>query len=251
VGQVAVVTGATSGIGLATARQLGQLGARIAVVHRDPAGLMRAQAALDSVGAGYLAVAADLASADQVLTIVPRVVDELGSIDILINCAGIAASLDFLGQTLEEWDNVLAVNLRAPFLLLQAVARQMIAQGHGGRIVNISSSSAFRAELAPPAYVSSKGGLSALTRSAAGALGRYDINVNGVVPGMTATPMVVESFGTDAEVQRQALSFGPLHNLLGRMSQPEDVAEMICFLCLPASRQLTGQLIHVSAGAVV
>jgi NAD(P)-dependent dehydrogenase (short-subunit alcohol dehydrogenase family) len=125
----------------------------------------------------------------------------------------------------------------------------MIERGGGGRIINLSSSSAFRARNSPLAYASSKAALVQLTRSAAAELGPHDINVNAVAPGITATPMT-QVIGNAEALQRVASS-GPLENLFHRVSQPEDVAAVILFLCLPASRQITGQTIHTSAGAVV
>jgi NAD(P)-dependent dehydrogenase (short-subunit alcohol dehydrogenase family) len=125
----------------------------------------------------------------------------------------------------------------------------MIDRGGGGRIVNLSSSSAFRARNSPMAYATSKAALVQLTRSAAAELGRYDINVNAIAPGITATGMT-QGFGDGAALERIA-SAGPLENLFHRVSQPEDVAAAVLFLCIPASRQITGQTIHTSAGAVV
>jgi NAD(P)-dependent dehydrogenase (short-subunit alcohol dehydrogenase family) len=132
---------------------------------------------------------------------------------------------------------------------MKHVARHMIDRGGGGRIVNLSSSSAFRARNSPMAYATSKAALVQLTRSAAAELGRYDINVNAIAPGITATGMT-KGFGDAAALERVA-SAGPLENLFHRVSQPEDVAAAVLFLCIPASRQITGQTIHTSAGAVV
>jgi NAD(P)-dependent dehydrogenase (short-subunit alcohol dehydrogenase family) len=115
-------------------------------------------------------------------------------------------------------------------------------------MVNISSSSAFRARQSLATYGAAKAGLVQLTRSAAADLGPYDINVNAVAPGLTATPMTAE-YGDAEKLDRETIE-GPLANLLHRVSRPEDVAATILFLCLPASRQITGQTIHTSAGAI-
>jgi NAD(P)-dependent dehydrogenase (short-subunit alcohol dehydrogenase family) len=125
----------------------------------------------------------------------------------------------------------------------------MIASGRGGSIVNVSSSSAFRAVSSGGPYGISKAGLGALTRGAAWELGPYGINVNAVAPGLTRSAITGHAF--DEEGLQQAVQSGPLANLLGRVSEPEDVANVIAFLCLPASRQITGQVIHTSAGAVI
>lgn len=249
-GQVAVVTGATSGIGLVTAVGLARLGADVACVVRRTSATNELGEAMAEAGGSYTAVTADLEAPDEVGTIVPQVVDRLGRIDILINSAGTADTTPFLEQTLESFDAVINLDLRAPFLLCQAAGRAMIEAGRGGRIVNLSSSTAFRALLAGPAYASAKGGLNALTRAAAGAFGPHGITVNAVVPGLTATRMARANF-PDHEAMNTAVADGPLRNLLGRVSEAEDVAAAVVFLCTPAARQITGQMIHVSGGAVV
>jgi NAD(P)-dependent dehydrogenase (short-subunit alcohol dehydrogenase family) len=133
-------------------------------------------------------------------------------------------------------------------LLMKAVAQHMIARG-SGRIVNVTSSSAHRAVLSNVSYGASKSGLAQLTRSAAAELGQHGINVNAVAPGLTRTAIVARNFSDEALAN--ALRAGPIANLLQRVSEPEDIAATILFLCLPASRQITGQTIHVSAGAIV
>jgi len=149
----------------------------------------------------------------------------------------------------ENWNFVHTVNLKAPMLLMKHVARHMIDRGGSGRIINISSSSAFRARNSPMAYATSKAAIVQLTRCAAAELGRYDINVNAIAPGITATAMT-RALG-NAEALNGLAASGPLENLFHRVSQPEDVAAAILFLSLPGSRQITGQTIHTSAGAVV
>jgi NAD(P)-dependent dehydrogenase (short-subunit alcohol dehydrogenase family) len=174
---------------------------------------------------------------------------DLGLPDILVNCAGITGS-QLLDTTLEEWNRVLTVNLTAPFVLVRAVGMRMIDAGRGGSIVNVSSSSAYRAVSSGGAYGVSKAGLAALTRAAAWELGPHGINVNTVVPGVTRTGITTRAFPGDGELDAAVVA-GPLANLLGRVSEPEDVANVIVFLCLPASRQITAQAVHTSAGAVV
>lgn len=249
-GQVAMVTGGASGIGRATVLALLRAGAAVAVLDRDEAGMNAVVEQGKQSGGTAFALPIDLADLAQIPAAVARVVQELGRIDILVNCAGVAGRFQSLLDIEEEnWDFVHTVNLKAPLLLMKHVARHMIERGGGGRIVNISSSSAFRARQSPVAYASAKAALVQLTRSAAAELGPHNINVNAVAPGITATAMT-RALG-DAEALQRAASSGPLENLFHRVSQPEDVAAAILFLCLPSSRQITGQTIHTSAGAVV
>jgi NAD(P)-dependent dehydrogenase (short-subunit alcohol dehydrogenase family) len=250
-GRVALITGAASGIGEASARVIADAGASVAALDRDAAGLARVVSELENAGAKALAVTLDLSDTASIPAAVAEVLAAYGRIDILVNCAGTPGSeqTSILEQSEENWDRVHTINLKAPFLLMQHVGRHMVERGGGGRIVNVSSSSAFRAQRSIPPYGSSKAALVQLTRSAAADLGPYDINVNAVAPGLTATAMTT-GIG-DNEAMQQMVSEGPLANLFQRVSQPEDVAATILFLCLPASRQITAQTIHTSAGAVV
>ncbi|MGE0821416.1 MAG: SDR family NAD(P)-dependent oxidoreductase [Candidatus Binatia bacterium] len=249
-GQVALVTGGASGIGRATVFGLLQEGAAVAVLDRDEAGTKTVAEEGRKAGGKTLSLPVDLANTKQISAVVDRAVQELGRIDILVNCAGVTGRFQTLLEMEEDnWDFVQTVNLKAAMLLMKHVARHMIQRGGGGRIVNISSSSAFRARNSPLAYASSKAALVQLTRSAAAELGPHNINVNAVAPGITATAMT-QVLG-DAEALQRAASSGPLENLFHRVSQPEDVAAAIVFLCEPRSRQITGQTIHTSAGAVV
>ena len=246
-GKVAIVTGAASGIGHATAVLLAERGAAVAAVDVNGPGLEPVVAELRNRGVKAEAVIADLADEAATSAVVDTAVTGLGRVDILVNAAGTSSGAKLLDTTVEVWERIHAVNLRAPFLLMQHAGRRMIEQGDGGRIVNVSSGSAFRALPATPAYGSSKAALLSLTRMGAGELGVHGINVNAVAPGITATPMAVRALGDlDALV-----SDGPMANLLHRVSTPEDVAAVIVFLCLPASRQVTGQTIHTSAGSIV
>src|SRR5712691_1285827 len=249
-GKVAMVTGGASGIGRATVSALLHAGAAVAVLDRDEAGANAAVEQGRQSGGNAVALPLDLADTKLIPAAVARVIQQLGRIDILVNCAGVTGRFQTLLDMEEaNWDFVQTVNLKAAMLLMKHVAQHMIARGGGGRIVNISSSSAFRARNSPIAYASSKAGIVQLTRSAAAELGRYDINVNAIAPGITATGMT-RPLG-DAEALLNIASSGPLENLFHRVSQPEDVAAAILFLCLPGSRQITAQVIHTSAGAVV
>jgi NAD(P)-dependent dehydrogenase (short-subunit alcohol dehydrogenase family) len=249
-GKVAVVTGGASGIGRAAVAGLLRQGAAVAVLDRDEAGAKAAADEGREGGGNAIAYTIDLADTKSIQGVVDRILQQFGRIDILANCAGVAGRFQSLVDIEEsEWDFIHTINLKASMLMMKHVARHMIERGGGGRIVNISSSSAFRARQSPIAYAASKAAVVQLTRSAAAELGKYDINVNAIAPGITATGMT-RVLGDQEALQRVASS-GPLENLFHRVSLPDDVAAAIVFLCLPGSRQISGQTIHTSAGAVV
>jgi NAD(P)-dependent dehydrogenase (short-subunit alcohol dehydrogenase family) len=248
-GQVALVTGAAGGIGRAVLTALARKGADVAAVDVDADGVREAASLVEDLGRKGVAIAADIGSVAEIERSVSAALAALGRIDILVNNAGTGTRERLFDVTEEAWDRVHAVNLRASFFYMQAVGRHMVERGGGGRILSVSSSAGFRAVFTHPVYSSSKAGIDALTRSMASALGEHGINVNAVAPGLTATRMGA-GLGDEAAQQR-AVESGPLANLLQRVSQPEDVAEVIAFLCLPESRQITGQTIHTSAGNVV
>ncbi len=255
-GQTAVVTGGASGIGRATAELLARHGAAVAIFGRDEAAGHTAVNELEAGGANALFVSVDLADHTAIAPAVRAVIDAFGAIDILINNAasrGVDSPIgrtDLFGIDQENWDFVHAVNLRAPFLLIQEIGRHLIERGQGGRIVNVTSSAAFQAGGCSPHYASSKAALTSLTRTAAAELGPHGINVNAVAPGLTKTAYRQERVGSDEAFQR-ILSEGPMANLLHSVPEPGDVAEAIVFLCLPASRQITAQTIHTSAGFII
>jgi len=249
-GQVGLVTGGASGIGRATVLALAAEGVCVAVVDRDAGGAAAVATEAAAAQVSARPFVADLAGPGTIPPLVQGVLAEFGRIDILVNSAGVSGPLeDSLGFSDETMELVLSVNLKAPMLLIRAVGNHMVERGGGGRIVNLSSSAAFRSTLSPVAYATTKAAINGLTRVAAGDLGRHGINVNAVAPGLTKTPMTAD-VGDDESYQRAASS-GPLANLLRRPSEAHDVANTIVFLCLPESRQITGQVIHTSAGQVV
>jgi NAD(P)-dependent dehydrogenase (short-subunit alcohol dehydrogenase family) len=245
---VAIVTGAASGIGRATALMLARHGAAVALVDIAEDGIASVLAEIAGAGGKAESFSCDLGNRAKTAMLADRVADRLGRIDILVNAAGIGSATTLLDATAEQWDEQYAVNLLAPFLLMQAAGKRMIAQGQGGRIVNLSSSSAYRAH-AGCAYAAMKSAVAILARTAAADLGAHGITVNAIAPGLTRTPMVTGA-GLMDQVDALVLQ-GPLANLTKRVSEAEDIASVILFLCMPAARQITAQTIHVSAGAVV
>ena len=248
-GQVALITGGASGIGEAAAGRIAAVGATVAVLDRDHEGAKRVVADVEQAGGRASAHVTDLHEIDGISDVVAEVLSAHGRIDLLVNAAGISGETgEILEQSEENWDRVQRINLKAPFRLIQEVGRHMVERGGGGRIVNVTSSSAHRARMSVAPYGAAKAGLAQLTRTAAADLGRHDINVNAVAPGVTITPMT-KGIG-DAAAFQAMVEEGPLANLLQRASLPGDVADAILYLCLPGSRQITGQTIHLSAGAV-
>ena len=247
-GAVAIVTGAASGIGRRTALMLADHGAAVALVDVAADRLSGVADEIASQGGKAEILPCDLSDRAKAAGLVDLVVEKLGRVDILINSAGVGSATTLLDATPELWDAQYAVNLLAPFLLMQASGRRMIEQGDGGRIVNLSSSSAFRAQ-AGCAYAAMKSAVAILARTAAADLGAHGITVNAIAPGLTRTPMT-DFFG-NSDALDQLVMQGPLTNLTGRVSEAEDIASAILFLCMPAARQITAQIIHVSAGAVV
>jgi NAD(P)-dependent dehydrogenase (short-subunit alcohol dehydrogenase family) len=246
---VALVTGGGKGIGRATAVALGAAGADVCVVDIDATAGQDADKEVTTGGRRGEFVQADLSEIGSLDDLVTQATERLGPIDILVNNAGIVSLDSLLDVSEQTWRRVLDINLTSPWKLSQIVALRMIERAVQGHIVNVSSSSAFRALGTNGAYGISKAGIAALTRSMAGELGTHGINVNGVAPGVTATPMA--TLMGDMDVLQAAVMTGPQANLLQRVSMPEDVANAIVFLCSPASRQITGQIVHTSAGGIV
>jgi NAD(P)-dependent dehydrogenase (short-subunit alcohol dehydrogenase family) len=248
-GKIALVTGGASGIGEATVRMLAAEGAGVAILDRDEEGARRVAGEVEARGVPALALAIDLADMNVIAPAVETVISALGHIDILVNVAGITGEMaDILEFREEGWDEVYSINLKAPLFLMQEVGRHMAKRGGGGRIVNVSSSTAFRAYMAPLAYSTSKAALCQLTRVVAAQLAQYDINVNAVAPGVTETPI---NQAAGKEMLKKLATEGPMANMFQRVSEARDVAEAVVFLCLPGSRQITAQTLHTSAGSVL
>jgi NAD(P)-dependent dehydrogenase (short-subunit alcohol dehydrogenase family) len=243
-GRTALVTGAASGIGRATAIGFAAEGGELILLDVNREGL---EETLAQAGGSGAVICTDLSDPEAAAAAAREAIAAAGGVDYLCNIAGVTLDDDtVLNAEADRWARVIAVNLVAPALLMRVAAEDMIARGASGRIVNVSSSSAFRPQ-SPPCYASTKAGILGLTRAGAAEFGKHDINVNAVVPGLTLTPMVQRQ--PDFPIE-DLIRSGPLANLLGRLSMPEDVAAAILFLCRPESRQITGQAIHTSAGAV-
>ena len=238
--KVAVVTGAGSGIGLGIARRIAEAGA--AVVLNDIDG-GRAKAAAGRLrGRGYSQlepVASDVSTPEGAHAAIDAAVSRFGRVDILVNNAGIYPTSPFLEHTVELWDQVIDTNLRGPFLCSQAAARQFERQGKGDAILNIASVVGLVGSgPAALAYTASKGGLIALTRSLARAIGPFGARANAIAPA------AIETESARGMLDRAAVSRQPV----GRFGTPDDVALAALYLVAPASDYVTGEVLVVDGG---
>jgi NAD(P)-dependent dehydrogenase (short-subunit alcohol dehydrogenase family) len=237
--KVALVTGAAQGIGFACAQAFANEGARVVLadVNGD-----KGRKAADSIGAAF--ARCDVSRKDQVVAAVEMAVENQGRLDILVANAGIVHAADFLDLKEEDFDRVLSVNLKGIFLAGQAAARQMVKQGGGGSIINMSSVNAVMAIPNQVPYVVSKGGINQLTKVMALSLAPHKIRVNGIGPGTILTELARTAVLGNKEAERKILSRTPL----GRMGEPDEVAQVAVFLASDESSYITGQTIYPDGG---
>lgn len=240
--RIAVVTGAARGIGRACAERLLADGARVVVADVDADHLASTAAAIGPER-DVLAVVTDVSRKVEVEALVARAVERFGRIDIMVNNAGIAMVQDFLAVTKADYDKVLGVNLEGAFWGTQAAARQMIAQGQGGVIVNMSSINSGLANPRVATYAITKGGMNQITGTAAVAFAPHGIRVVGVGPGTIDTDMVRSGFIADAG-DRQILSRTPL----GRYGTAAEIAAVVSFLASDDASYITGETIYPDGG---
>jgi NAD(P)-dependent dehydrogenase (short-subunit alcohol dehydrogenase family) len=236
--KVAIVTGAAGGIGQAVAERFAREGARVVIADIDDA---RGAATARAVGALY--VHADTGSKKDAEALVAAAVGAHGRLDILVNNAGIVHACDFLEVSEEDFDRVLRVNLKGYFLCGQAAARQMVKQGGGGAIINMSSVNAVLAIPNIVSYVVSKGGVNQLTRAMALALVDHGIRVNAIGPGSIATELLKKVM-VDEAARAKIMSRTPM----GRAGEPAEVAAVALFLASEDSSYITGQTIYPDGG---
>ncbi len=236
--QVAVITGAGRNIGEETANLLASEGASVAVVDMDKERGEKVASAIRASGHDAAAFVADVSVESQIDELVRAVVARWGRIDILVNNAAISDNKHILDITKEQWDKVLAVTLTGPFLMSRRVAQQMVAQGTGGRIVNVGSTSGFYGRSRAIAYTAAKGGVANLTRSMAVQLAPHGIRVNGVVPNKIGSPVGKDEFDPTR----------PVVNLRGRPGVPLDMARAILFLVSEDSDFIVGDMLFVDGG---
>jgi NAD(P)-dependent dehydrogenase (short-subunit alcohol dehydrogenase family) len=238
-GQVAVVTGAASGIGLAIARELAAAGATVAVADIAGEAADAAAAAMVDDGGRAVGIAADVTSRPAVEALFGKVEAELGPVDVLVNNAGISIDRGVRRVSDDDWQRTVAVNQTGVFLCSQAAARSMIPR-RSGRIINIASR-AWLGWFGQVSYASSKGGVVSATRALAIELAKYGITVNCLAPGLIDTPLLRAE---PPEVMERLLKAQPM----GTLGAPADVAHAARFLASPTARAVTGQVLYVCGG---
>jgi glucose 1-dehydrogenase len=243
-GKTALVTGAAQGIGLACAKALAAEGAAVVLTDVNDALGREAVATVARAGAQCAFTACDVSRKASVEAAVRFSVEQFGAIDILVANAGIVHAAEFLDLEEADFDRVLGVNLKGVFLAGQAAARQMVKQGRGGAIVNMSSVNAVLAIPNQVPYVVSKGGINQLTRVMALSLAPHGIRVNAVGPGTILTELAKTAVLGNREAERKILARTPL----GRMGEPAEVAKVVAFLASDDASYITGQTIYPDGG---
>ena len=247
-GQIAMVTGAASGIGRGISLRLAEMGAFVAVLDIDPAKGHATVADIEAQGGEAVFLKCDVRSAVDCRRAVETIVEQHRKIDILCNCAGIAIRKDIVDLTEDEWDLALDVTLKGIYLLSREVVPHMIRNG-GGSIINIGSGWSLKGGPRAASYCAAKGGVVNLTRAMAIDHGRHNIRVNCVCPGDVDTPML-RSECTQLGEDREAFLREAANRPLARVGTPEDIANAVLFLASPMSSWVTGAALVVDGGGL-
>lgn len=241
-GKVAIVTGASRGIGGAIAVGLAQTGAQILTVSRsEPDSTV--QKGLAETGLTHAHHAADLSQVSNVPGVIEAALEKFGRVDILVNNAGIIRRAPLLEYSEADWDAVLDTNLKIPFFLAQAMARQLVAQKQGGKIINICSLLSFQGGILVPAYTAAKHGLAGITKAMANELAPHGINVNAIAPGYIRTD---NTAALQADENRNTAILARIPT--GRWGETEDIVGAAVYLASSAANYLQGHLLCVDGG---
>jgi 3-oxoacyl-[acyl-carrier protein] reductase len=244
VGKKAIVTGGSLGIGAAIARELARQGADVAINYRrHDAEAKQVVAEIQAGGRRGLAVQADVASFTDADRMVTQVVAEFGGLDILVNNAGINRDAVIWKMTEEQWDEVLDTNLKGYFNYCRA-AVPIFREQKSGKIVNVTSINGLRGKFGQTNYSASKAGIIGLTKALAREMGKSNVNVNAVAPGLIETDMV-------RDAPQQVLDAALAEIVLGRLGKPDEVAAVVAFLCSDAARHITGEVLRVDGGQYI
>lgn len=241
-GRVAVVTGASRGIGRSIALALAEAGADVALAGRDVARLDAVAGQIRDSGRTALAVPTDVTDRARVDALVARTVDELGGLDIVVNNSGVVSSLPLLEVSDEEWDRVLDTNLRGVFLVTRAAGRHLVEQG-SGKVVNIASNFAFKGVAGHAAYCASKAGVVAFTRAMAVEWARYGVQVNALAPGYVETDLNAD-VRADPDAAERIVRSVPAR----RMGRADEFGPWVVLLASPASDYMTGETVTIDGG---
>jgi len=243
-GKSAIVTGGSVGIGAAIAVKLAECGANVAINYRnhkeEAESVIRK---IESLGRKDILVQADISNFTDAGKMVEAVKRYFGGIDILVNNAGINKDGVIWKMTEEQWDSVININLKGYFNYIRAVAPIMREQ-KSGKIINVTSINGLRGKFGQANYASSKAGIIGLTKTIAKELGKYSVNVNAIAPGLIETDMMKNA---DETVRTQAMA----DIIIGRIGQPEEVANVVAFLSSELARHITGEVIKVDGGQYI
>jgi len=247
--KVALVTGGSRGIGAAICIALAEQGCHVAFNHvGDEEGARQTQGAIERLGCKSFVSESNVADAQAVSALFEAAEAVLGPVSVLVCNAGITRDRVLWKMSEEEWDTVLDVNLKGTFLCLRAAAERFRARAKGGqpggRIINITSINGLRGKFGQSNYAASKGGIIALTKTAARELGSSGVTVNAVAPGMVLTPMA-------KKLPKEFLDKARAETVLNRLATPEDIADLVVFLASERSRHITGQCIQVDGGQLM
>jgi 2-deoxy-D-gluconate 3-dehydrogenase len=240
-GKVAIVTGCRTGLGQGMSLGLAEAGADIVGV--DYAEMQETRKAVESLGRKFLPVQADLSGIKAIDTVMVKAVETFGKVNILVNNAGIIRRADAIDFTEKDWDDVMNVNIKTVFFFSQAVARQFLKQGTGGKIISVASMLSFQGGIRVPSYTASKSGVMGITRLLANEWAKHSININAIAPGYMATDNTAQ-LRADPSRNQSILERIPA----GRWGLPEDLKGTVVFLASAASDYVNGYTLAVDGG---